>query len=105
MRILSSLSNRIFLACTLLATTAHGVLQMVSVPIQLDPAEVLGRLTIGFILDDGLAQQFKELTGSDIAFGAHGQVLASTLPPESHAALRALMDAGGISTVTIGNDE
>jgi hypothetical protein len=63
---------------------AHGagLLEVVSVPLALDgdlPA-VLGRLTAGFFLDDALAEQFKALTASDIAFTADGRVVAATLP-------------------------
>ena len=49
--------------------------------------DILGRLTIGFFLDDRLAAEFKRLTGSDIAFARHGQILASTLPVESRPLL------------------
>ena len=62
----------------------RGLLHVVSVPLLLEgelPA-VLGRLTAGFFLDDDLAAQFKGLTGSEIAFGAGGRIVASTLPAE-----------------------
>ncbi len=59
---------------------ARGLLQLVSVPIVIDPAEQLGRLTLGFFLDDRLAGQFRDLTGSHIAFAWGTRVLASTLP-------------------------
>ena len=42
--------------------------------------EFLGTLSAGFLLDDGLAAQLKNITGSDVAFGMDGQILASTLP-------------------------
>ena len=61
----------VFLA---LATTTllYGVLQVVSVPIFLEgePPDVLGRLTVGFFLDDRFANQIKRLTNSEIAFGS-----------------------------------
>jgi hypothetical protein len=60
----------------------RGILQVVSVPIFLlvpEEKELLGRLTVGFFLDDARAAQFKTLTGSDIAFGAGGRILASTV--------------------------
>ena len=44
--------------------------------------EILGTLSVGFLLDDALAAQLKQITGSDIAFGMDGQILASTLPRE-----------------------
>ena len=83
----------------------RGILQIVSVPILINPSELLGRLTVGFFLDDRLAQQFKDLTGSDIAFGARGRILASTLPEDSRPTLAALMNAQGVSAVTIGRDD
>ena len=48
----------------------RGVLQVVSVPIVLEgePPGLLGRLTVGFFLDDRLAAQLKAVTGSEIAF-------------------------------------
>src|SRR5262245_18801289 len=60
----------------------RGVLEVVSVPILVEGElpDILGRLTVGFILDDELARQFKALTGSEIAFGAEGRILAATLP-------------------------
>lgn len=86
---------------------ARGVLQMVSVPILLgpEPVEILGRLTVGFFLDDRLAAQFKRLTGSEIAFGAQGRILASTLPAESRPALARVMSAPDIASVAIGDEE
>lgn len=85
---------------------ARGVLQVVSVPILGTVAnEILGRLTVGFSLDDRLAAQFKDLTGSDIAFGAGGRVLASTLPPSAGEALARALASERMSTLTIGDEE
>ena len=61
----------------------RGLLQVVSAPIFLEGPgpDILGRLTVGVLLDDRLAsEQFKKLTGSEIAFAARGNILASTLP-------------------------
>ena len=86
---------------------SRGVLQVVSVPIILggNPPDVLGRLTVGFFLDDRFAETIKRLTASEIAFGAGGRILASTLPADSREALARVMGAPDISTVTIGNEE
>ena len=48
-----------------------GVLQLVTVPVfvGLSQPDILGTLSVGFLLDDGYAGQLKALTGSDIAFG------------------------------------
>jgi signal transduction histidine kinase len=69
-----------------------GLLQLVTVPIVLQPrdadaAEFLGTLSVGFRLDQALAAQLKEITGSEIAFGMNGQILATTLPAEDLPAL------------------
>ncbi len=75
-----------------------GVLQLVTVPIALGLTEpdILGTLGVGFLLDEALARQLKEVTGSEVAFGMNGQVLAATLPHADHAALSALL--GGETT-------
>jgi len=85
----------------------RGLMQIVSVPIfvGLDNPDVFGRLSIGFLLDDNLAQQFKEVTGSEVAFAAGGRVLASTLPAATRAALAPAIRADGISTVNVGDEE
>jgi signal transduction histidine kinase len=90
------------------APHARGVLQVVSVPLLLhrDPEpDVLGRLTVGFFLDDRFAAQIKRLTASEIAFGAGHRILASTLPPNSREALAAVIGAHDIATVRIGEEE
>ena len=60
------------------------MLQLVTVPIAigLTQPEILGTLSVGFLLDNALAAQLKEITGSDVAFGMDGQILAATLPRE-----------------------
>jgi hypothetical protein len=47
-----------------------GVLEVVSVPVTvgLERPDLLGALTVGYLLDDRRAAQFKSLTGADIAF-------------------------------------
>ena len=84
-----------------------GMLQLVTVPIAigLTNPDIQGTLSVGFLLDDALAAQLKEITGSEIAFGMDGQVLASTLPPEDRPALAALMrsrDGRGNVTLPTG---
>jgi signal transduction histidine kinase len=89
------------------ASHARGVLQLVSVPILLEgePPEILGRLTVGVFLDDRVAGDVKELTGSEIAFGAEGRILASTLPTGTRDALSAAMTATSVGSVTVGDEE
>jgi signal transduction histidine kinase len=84
-----------------------GVLEVVSVPITLglDRPEILGILSIGYLLDDRRAAQFKALTGADIAFAMGGAVRASTLGASSAAALTPLLAGQGVKRVTIGSEE
>src|SRR5262245_5482697 len=71
-----------------------GILHLVTVPIilGLSHPDILGTLSVGFLLDDAFAKQLKQITGSEIAFGMDGRVLASTLPPEARPALAGLLD-------------
>ena len=67
---------------------AGGDLQVVTVPIWIDQSrpELLGTLSVGFSLDAALAQRFKQLTASEIAFLVDETVQATTLP-ETHASM------------------
>jgi signal transduction histidine kinase len=85
-----------------------GMLQLVTVPIMIRPLQpdILGTLSVGFLLDDALAAQLKLITGSDIAFGMDGQILATTIPNEHRSALSALArSVEGSTNVTLGSDE
>jgi len=67
----------------------NGILQVVTVPVSIyvHRPEILGTLSVGFLLDDALLKEMKRITGSDLAFGMDGQILASTLPRDLHALL------------------
>src|SRR5262245_45762656 len=85
-----------------------GVLHLVTVPIVLGIShpDILGTLSVGFLLDDAFAQQLKGVTGSEIAFGMDGQILASTLPREARPALSALLaESSRQSNVTFREEE
>src|SRR5262249_13207989 len=83
----------------------NGILQLVSGPIRVG-STVKGALSVGFLLDDALATQLKEITGSEISFGMDGQILASTLPVPDRAGLGELLRrVEGSRNVTIGGDE
>jgi signal transduction histidine kinase len=84
-----------------------GLLQVVTVPIVIGatPPEVLGTLSMGFLLSDRLARQFKELTESEIAFAAGEGILASTLPRAHDAQLAAVVGRAGISRVHLDDEE
>ncbi|HZT75276.1 MAG TPA: ATP-binding protein [Vicinamibacterales bacterium] len=81
----------------------NGVLQVVTVPVTLD--RTLGTISAGFLLDDAFAAQLKRITGSDLAFGMDGRILASTLPRDDDAALAAALGGTGLSRVVLGADE
>jgi signal transduction histidine kinase len=84
-----------------------GVLEVVSVPVTigLERPEFFGTLTLGYLLDDRRAAQFKSLTGADIAFAMDGAVRASTLGPASASALASLLSGSGIQRISIGSEE
>jgi signal transduction histidine kinase len=84
----------------------EGVLEVVSVPVMLgiERPEVLGVLSIGYLLDDRRAAQFKALTGADIAFALDGRVRASTLGPGSNEALATLLASSGPQRIVIGGE-
>lgn len=86
---------------------ANGMLQLVTVPITgVTNQEVLGTLSLGFLLDDAVATQLKAITGSDIAFGMDGRILATTLPVEYRTALASLLgQPGGVHNVRIGTED
>jgi signal transduction histidine kinase len=85
----------------------EGILQVVTVPISigLDQPEILGTLSVGFLLNNRLARQFKELTDSEIAFVADGRIRASTLPAQYVGTLETLLRTPGSRTVSLGSDE
>lgn len=87
--------------------TSQGILQLVTVPIVIGPGtpEILGTLTVGFALDDGLARRFKGVTDSEIAFAAGGRVQASTLPRAFSPELALHVDVEGVSRVRLGEEE
>jgi signal transduction histidine kinase len=84
-----------------------GVLEVVSVPIVLglESPDVLGRLTVGFLMDDELASQFRNLTGSEIAFAADQRILAASLPPGSRAPMAAALAVAGTTTIRLGAED
>ena len=85
-----------------------GILQVVSVPIWIDPQqpEILGTLSVGFTLDDRAARRFRALTNSDIAFAMDGQIRASTLAPTLWPALTPLLGKDDLwQRVPVGDQE
>lgn len=84
-----------------------GILHLVTVPIAigLSHPDMLGTLSVGFLLDDGFAAQLKQTTGSDIAFSMDGRMLAGTLSADERATLSQLVPATGTRTVTLDGEE
>jgi signal transduction histidine kinase len=87
----------------------NGMMQIVTVPIFLtgpQEPDILGTLSVGLLLDDALASQLKEITGSEIAFGMDGQILATTIAPADRPSLGALLrDVEESTNVTLGSEE
>jgi len=91
----------------ILLPEADGILQLVTVPMLIgrDPQEILGALSVGFMMDDGLAAELKAVTGSEIAFGMGGRILASTLPLPKREALIPLLGSTTASRATLDADD
>ena len=88
------------------AAQPGGILQLVSVPIWINPdaPEILGTLSIGFSLDQQAATRFGTLTNSEIAFGVGGNIQASTLPASGWPTLAPLLNHQGLSEKVRLND-
>jgi signal transduction histidine kinase/uncharacterized membrane-anchored protein YhcB (DUF1043 family) len=85
-----------------------GILQVVSVPIWIDPQqpEIFGTLSVGFSLDNLAVQRFRSLTNSDIAFALDGEIRASTIAPSSWPALTPLLARDDLwPRVPVGDQE
>ena len=84
-----------------------GIMHLVTVPIAVGVSQpdILGTLSLGFLLDDTFAAQLKDVSGDDIAFGMDGQVLASTLPRTERDQLSAALRRSGVHDATIGGEE
>jgi signal transduction histidine kinase len=84
-----------------------GLLQVVSVPIFIDPEEpeILGTLTAGLRLDRPLADRIKAITRSDVVFVDRGEARGSTLPAAVTQALLRAPDDGGTLRATVDGEE
>jgi signal transduction histidine kinase len=85
----------------------HGILQVFTVPIMLfqTQPQILGTLSAGFLLDDALAARLKEITGSDVAFGMDGRILATTMPRSADARLAAQLTTSDVTATNIDGDD
>src|SRR5919201_1919257 len=84
-----------------------GILQIVTVPVLFERprVDILGTLSAGFLLDDALAMELKTITGSDLAFGMDGRILASTLGRDVAPVLAQRLSTTGISHVQMDGQE
>jgi signal transduction histidine kinase len=85
----------------------QGLMEVVTVPITLgrEAPDILGTLSVGFLLDDRRAEQFKRATASDIAFAADGRIRGATLPVAVRDTLARHARRGGIVHVQLGDEE
>jgi signal transduction histidine kinase len=85
------------------------LLETVAAPVFMDlggaTTELLGRVTLGFTLDDAFAASLRALTGSQVAVAMGGRVYASTLPRDGDAALLAVPAGRGIVRLDLGGEE
>jgi signal transduction histidine kinase len=84
-----------------------GILHLVTVPISIGLVhpDILGTLSAGFLLDNALATQLKQITGSEVAFGMDGRILAATLPRETYPALSERLRIANVSHVSLAGEE
>lgn len=84
-----------------------GILHVLSVPITVgaEPPAVAGTLSVGYLLDETVAADFRGLTGSEIAFSLDGRIRASTLPREAWPAFERTPATTEVSRLTVGRDE
>jgi signal transduction histidine kinase len=92
---------------TTFCTLPGLVLQVVSVPISAGaaPPEILGTLSLGFLLDQVLAERFKAQTGSDLLFATQDGIVASTLPRGQAIDLTRLPGGDGVVRVEAGDGD
>ena len=85
-----------------------GVLQVVTVPVTIDleRPELLGTLSMGYLLDSARAAELKGMTGADVAFAFAGSVRASSLPVELLPAVTAWFnEEPHAAIVPVGSEE
>ncbi len=67
--------------------------------------EVLGELTLGFVLDDRIAVRLRGLTGSHVAVTYEGRVHATTLSRTHDTALLAAVDGAEVLGLRLDGDD
>jgi signal transduction histidine kinase len=83
------------------------LIETLTVPILLagPPPELLGRLTLGFALDEPLAARLRGLTGSHVAVAWAGRIRASTLPRAHDDTLLPAAAAAGVTRLRLEGEE
>ena len=89
------------------AVDGGRLVEFFTVPIVLGaaPPEVLGELTLGFVLDDAVARRLRSLTGSHVAITYRDRVHATTLPRSSDPALLATAVGAGEQRLELGGED
>jgi signal transduction histidine kinase len=85
-----------------------GLLQVVTVPVTIDleRPELLGTLTMGYLLDAERAGALKSLTGAEVAFAYDGMVRASSFPTDIGPAVAPWIHADQhVTTVAIADED
>lgn len=85
-----------------------GVLQIVTVPVTIDleRPELLGSLSMGYLLDATRAAELKGLSGADVAFALAGTVRASSFPAALLPEVTAWFNADPHAAIlTMGREE
>jgi signal transduction histidine kinase len=89
------------------ATQNGRLIEFFTVPILLGTGapEVLGDLTLGFVLDNRVAARLRSLTGSHVAIIYGGRVHASTLPGADDAALLATVPGDDVLRLRLAKED
>lgn len=84
-----------------------GILQVCSVPISIgvDTPDLLGTLTVGFLLDRRRAEQFRRATASDVAFVLQGRVRAGTVAAALDATIDSHASTTEVTVTRLGDEE
>jgi signal transduction histidine kinase len=89
------------------AVEGGRLVEFFTVPILLGTGapEVLGQLTLGFVLDDQVAVRLRSLTGSHLAMIYGDRVHASTLPRTQDPALLAAAPGAGVLRLRLADED
>jgi signal transduction histidine kinase len=86
------------------AVEGGRLVEFFTVPIQLG-TEVLGKLTLGFVVDDRVANRLRSLTGSHVAMLFADRVHATTLPRTQEPTLLAAAPGAGVLRLRLADED